>query len=99
MLKGNLLFFICLGLLIGYISLAWTEPSGSQLPNLYSNPINIEGGVQTKSGSLTIGGDFTVSGKSNICQLVAGTCPAGYYSSDGKMDEYGTYRMCCKINN
>jgi len=97
MFKQNLLVFIFLGLSICCISYAWTELSGT-MPSSYNVPINTDGAAQTKSGSLTIGGDLNVSGKSNICQLVEGICPTGYRSSDGVMD-VGTYRMCCKVNN
>ncbi|MFA7141765.1 MAG: hypothetical protein WC157_00475 [Candidatus Paceibacterota bacterium] len=83
---------------------AWIEPQ--TMPTGMVTPINTSSQAQTKSGSLTIGGDFNVSGKSNICQIVAfsdsGTqakCPAGYYVTEMVASTASGYMLCCKVNN
>ena len=105
MFKQNLLVYIFLGLSICCISYAWTELSGT-MPSSYNVPINTDGVAQTKSGSLTIGGDLNVSGKSNICQIVAFTdsgtqakCPTGYYVAEMVASAASGNMLCCKVNN
>jgi len=57
------------------------------------------------TGALSVGGTLSISGNSNICQLVSFTgssgttnCPNGYYTLAAPARESGTM-LCCKVSN
>jgi len=85
-------FLICLavilfstagGLGLRFALAAWQEPTAAPPDNNVPGPINIGSGAQTKAGSLTIGGVFTVVGAGSGAVIGA---PTGGNQGEGSLN-------------
>lgn len=82
-LIGVVVLSLASGFGLRFVSAAWQEPTAAPPGDNVPGPINVGSGAQTKAGSLTIGGVFTVVGAGSGAVIGA---PTGGNQGEGSLN-------------